>query len=214
MKKLLLGVAASAALLAAGAASAAVTTEIWVDQSGVASDTTFANVAGLGAASATTSVADIFFDTNDFGVGATSDNVTIDQFLGTSIGGTVGNHLLDNTVFRFTGTLFLNSGDNSFVVAHDDGLQLNIDGFGLVVDAPGPTGEDDTPFTVHASTAGNYNFQMVYGECCGGPAVIKFEVNNQAVSGAPEPATWALMILGFGAAGGMLRRSRQVAKLA
>ena len=35
---------------------------------------------------------------------------------------------------------------------------------------------------------------------------ISYQVNNTAV---PEPTTWALMILGFGSAGAMLRRRRQ-----
>jgi opacity protein-like surface antigen len=37
-----------------------------------------------------------------------------------------------------------------------------------------------------------------------------FEADNFAVAGVPEPATWAMMIMGFGAIGAMVRR-RQVA---
>jgi len=37
-----------------------------------------------------------------------------------------------------------------------------------------------------------------------------FEVDNFAVAAVPEPATWAMMIMGFGAAGAILRR-RQLA---
>ena len=33
-----------------------------------------------------------------------------------------------------------------------------------------------------------------------------FEVDNFAVAAVPEPATWAMMIIGFGAAGSILRR--------
>jgi opacity protein-like surface antigen len=33
-----------------------------------------------------------------------------------------------------------------------------------------------------------------------------FEVDNFAVAGVPEPATWAMMIMGFGAIGAMVRR--------
>jgi hypothetical protein len=36
-----------------------------------------------------------------------------------------------------------------------------------------------------------------------------FELDNIAVASAvPEPATWAMMIVGFGVAGGALRRRR------
>jgi hypothetical protein len=38
-----------------------------------------------------------------------------------------------------------------------------------------------------------------------------FGVDNISLASVPEPASWALMITGFGAAGAMLRRRRQVA---
>jgi hypothetical protein len=38
-----------------------------------------------------------------------------------------------------------------------------------------------------------------------------FEVDNLAVGGVPEPASWALMILGFGGAGAALRTRRRQA---
>jgi hypothetical protein len=204
MRRLLLGLVASTALFTAGAASAALNVSVWVDQQFTAEHATFANVAALGAADATTTLPFLDFDTNNSSV------TTIDQFLGSSIGGLIGNHALNNSVFLFTGSLFLNAGNNAFVVPHDDGLQLNIDGIGLVVDEPGPTGEVDTPFNVDGGpSGGNHNFQVVYGECCGGPAVIRFIVNDAHVTGgAPEPATWGLMLLGFGSAGAMLRRRR------
>ncbi|WP_337185176.1 PEPxxWA-CTERM sorting domain-containing protein [Phenylobacterium sp.] len=37
-----------------------------------------------------------------------------------------------------------------------------------------------------------------------------FEVDNAAVAAVPEPATWAMMIMGFGAAGAVLRQRRRV----
>jgi hypothetical protein len=36
----------------------------------------------------------------------------------------------------------------------------------------------------------------------------RFGIDNVSVTGVPEPASWALMILGFGAGGAMLRRRR------
>ena len=120
---------------------------------------------------------------------------------------------LNNTYFLFTGSTFLNAGNNSFVVPHDDGLQLSIDGIGLVVDQPGPTSPVDTPFNVVAPSAGFYNFTLSYGETAGGPAVLRFDVNGgPAGGGVPEPAAWAMMLAGFGLVGaGMRRRVRSVA---
>ena len=41
-----------------------------------------------------------------------------------------------------------------------------------------------------------------------------FEVDNLAVGGVPEPASWAMMIIGFGAAGSVIRRRRTAAAVA
>jgi hypothetical protein len=44
------------------------------------------------------------------------------------------------------------------------------------------------------------------GNCCWGPAVA-----NVTLSAAPEPATWATMLLGFGLIGATMRRRAAVA---
>ena len=203
LKLALTASAAMAVMVAASAANAAISVSLWVDQVGAATNATLAQAAGLGAPSATTSVSALNFSTGN------SDVTTIDEFLGTSLGGAIGGHALDNTYFLFTGSTFLHAGTNSFVVPHDDGLQLNIDGIGLVVNEPGPTGEVDTPFDVIAPSDGIYNFELAYGECCGGPAVIRFDINGQPAGGVPEPAMWALMLTGFGLVGATLRTRRR-----
>ena len=207
MRKLFLGLAASTALLAAGAANASITAQVWVDHQTQAENATIAGIEALGAADATVLLPFLDFSTGN------STVTTIDQFLGSSIGGAVGGHALNNSVFIFTGSAFLNAGNNAFVVPHDDGLQLSFDGgIGLVVDEPGPTGEVDTPFNVIAPHDGLFQFTMSYGECCGGPAVIRFDINGAPVGGGvPEPATWAMMMVGFGGLGAMMRRRRSVA---
>lgn len=48
--------------------------------------------------------------------------------------------------------------------------------------------------------------------CCGGrnPGAAVLRLTTQdAVSAVPEPATWAMLVVGFGAVGGTLRRRRQ-----
>jgi hypothetical protein len=83
---------------------------------------------------------------------------------------------------------------------------LNITGFGEVVDEPGPTAEDFTPFTVtNTGAAGDFAFNLQYVECCGPPATLQWTINDVVV-GVPEPATWTMMILGLGAIGATLRR--------
>ncbi|HEY2356989.1 MAG TPA: hypothetical protein VGH86_06045, partial [Phenylobacterium sp.] len=65
MRKLLLGLAASSALLVASAANAAITVQYWVNQTAVAQNATIANVTGLGAASGTGTVSALNFSTNN-----------------------------------------------------------------------------------------------------------------------------------------------------
>ena len=194
------------ALALTGATAAAhagtITGYVFTDQAGAATDATigqFTTLGGAGAANATFS----FNGTANFtdAPGNNSATSTIDQFLASGgvapLGGTTGGHILDNTYFYFTGSVGLKAGANIFTVTHDDGLQLNIDGIGLVVDTAGPTAPTPTTYTVNAPAAGIYNFELSYGECCGGPAQIT--VFGGTLITTPEPG--ALAILGLGLAG-------------
>ena len=122
----------------------------------------------------------------------------------------IAGHDLSNTVILLTGTITLNAGNNSFLLSYDDGLQLNIDGIGLVVDHPWPTSPTDTSSSVVAPVTGNYTFELSYGECCGSPAELFFTINGVPVTGnVPEPASLALLgtaLAGFAAA--ITRRRR------
>ncbi len=189
----------------ASTAHAAITVQIWTGANAAAANATLAQAALLGAPSATTTVAAIDFTDAP---GNDSATFTVGAFLNNPAGlsSPTGTHVLNNTYFLFTGQTFLNAGSNSFVVPHDDGLQLNITGIGLVVDQPGPTSPVNTPFTVIAPTAGLYNFQLSYGETAGGPAVLAFRVNEATVGGVPEPASWAMLLAGFGMVGFAMRK--------
>lgn len=89
------------------------------------------------------------------------------------------NASLNNTYFYFTGSIVLNAGANSFLVGDDDGVQLNIDGIGLVVDRPGKNPLQETYFTVTAPSAGTYQFELSYGEAFGPPAALVWEINQE-----------------------------------
>lgn len=192
------------AFVGASAAQAQVAVSIWTNQPAASANATIAAAGGLGAPTATTTVGAINFDSN---VG------------GYTIGGYLNNPVLpaavasasaNNTYYLFTGSTFLNAGTNTFTIPHDDGLELSFDqGIGIVLSQPGPTAPVNTLFSFIAPSAGMYNFTMSYGECCGPPARLAFTLNGAPVGGAvPEPATWAMMLLGFGGIGMAMRRRR------
>jgi len=106
------------------------------------------------------------------------------------------------TIVEFTGFVTVTTGE-TFTVAHDDGLTLIIGGLDLGFD-PGPTAPTVTTKT-YTGPSGTFAFTLVYAECCGGPAVLEVDLpfSNTRV---PEPATLALLGLGFAAAGFSRRR--------
>jgi len=184
--------AAVATILAPSGNAQVIQGELWQNQTVAAENATLAQAAGLGAPDAKFTVTTGFnFNPSDSGA-----NYTPNLFLGSPTftsqsanfsaraSGYGPNAGLDNTYFYFTGSLFLNAGANSFIVGHDSGVQLNIEGIGLVVNAPGPTALAETPFTVTAPTAGTYTFELAYGECCGPPASLVWEINQKV--GAPD----------------------------
>lgn len=192
-----------AALALAGTAQAQVAVSVWTGQpASVTQNATIAQALGLGAANATGTVSGINFSTTN------SDGITVGQWLGNPA---ISSTTLDNSYMLFTGQILLTAGANAFTIAHDDGVQLAIDGIsGFAVNAPGPTSPTTTPFTITAPTTGTYTYHLSYGECCDGPAVLQWlYTNGQPVGSVPEPATWAMMLLGFGGIGMAMRRQRR-----
>jgi hypothetical protein len=108
-------------------------------------------------------------------------------------------------LFEITGMAAVTSGQ-TFTVAHDDGLTFTIGG-NVVVNAPGPTPPTTTVGTYSGPT-GNEPFQIVYGECCGGPAVLETTLTGPPPS-VPEPSTIALFGTGLLGLGGLIRRQRK-----
>jgi len=157
-----------------------------------------------GAPNATFNVPNGPIDFNSIPTGA----YTLGAFLATSPGvtGITGSpaDLARNLDIPGSGTMIELMGQVSvvngqtFTVTHDDGLQLMI-GALLVVNVPGPTAPVTTTVTYTGPT-GNFNFDLVYGECCGAPARLQTSLPLQ---GVPEPGTLALLgpaLIGFGVA--------------
>lgn len=113
---------------------------------------------------------------------------------------------IDDSFVVLTGTIYLNSGLNSFVVAHDDGVTITINGIGNVIDQPGPTGEDFSPFDVTAPSAGDYTFTLDYTECCGPPADLVWDINQKVVGAPDSSSAWLLMGLGVGSLAALRRK--------
>ena len=106
------------------------------------------------------------------------------------------------TLLSFTGTVSVTH-NQTFTVTHDDGLTLIIGGLDLGFN-PGPTAPTTT--ITYTGATGNFPFQLVYGECCGGPAVLQISLPLNAV---PEPETYAMMVAGLAALGWVSRRRRR-----
>ncbi|HEY2187555.1 MAG TPA: PEP-CTERM sorting domain-containing protein [Caldimonas sp.] len=199
----------TAALLAAGAVGAqaqVATGSLWHVSEATSQNAIPANVPGT--------TPDVTFSVNSpFNFNATG--ATVGTWLASSsafnitqnTAGTLAS-LMDSgtqgTLVTFSGLVTVTNGQ-TFTVTHDDGLTLIIGGVNLGFD-PGPTAPTTSTFT-YTGASGNMPFQLVYGECCGGPAVL--QVSLPFTAAVPEPETYALMLAGLGALGFVSRRRRR-----
>jgi hypothetical protein len=153
--------------------------------------------------------------------GASNDGDYLSNFLAVPSGYTtdlstdfwyLGNHAIKLTGFLNIAT----TGNYDLTLFSDDGSYMYIDDILVVND-----GGDHAPQAVthygYNLTAGAHSL-MIYQEENGGGTALSAFINGQALGGAwlstgaaPEPASWALMVGGFGMIGGALRSRRRAA---
>jgi hypothetical protein len=186
MNKITTAAIVVASLAGISAMANPITGSIWENQPTAASDATTANVPSTPADVTFSTTAPINFSSGSL--------YTIGEFLASGTGSTVltgsgqlGN-TLDNTIFNFLGQVTVTSGE-TFTAGHDDGLTLIIDGIPVIA-APGGTSFVDTTET-YTGPSGTWDFQLVYGECCGAPAALAISLPLQ---NAPDSgSTMALL---------------------
>lgn len=205
IKQLTLAALLAAAALGSAHAANVASGQLWKVSEAVSQNAILANVP--------VTPADVTFDVNSPFNFSSNVGYSVLDFLNSSaafnIVGAAGtlNSLLDDanggTLMYFTGTVSVTTGQ-VFTVTHDDGLTLIIGGLDLLF-SPGPTSPIQSLAT-YTGPSGNLAFQLVYGECCGAPAVL--QVDLPFAAGVPEPETYALMFGGLGLMGFMARRRK------
>lgn len=110
------------------------------------------------------------------------------------------------TLMQFTGFVSVVTGQ-MFTVTHDDGLSLIIGGLNLGF-SPGPTGPV-TSLATYTGPSGNFAFQLVYGECCGQPAVLQVDLPFRDAPTVPLPGALPLLATGLGVLGFVAAKKRQ-----
>jgi hypothetical protein len=107
------------------------------------------------------------------------------------------------SLIEFRGFVSVTHGQ-TFAVGHDDGLTLIIGATDMGFN-PAPTKVGTV--ATYLGPSGNFEFQMIYVECCMGEAFLRVDLPFTSAP-VPEPETYALFMAGLGLMGFIARRRK------
>ncbi|MEP6784764.1 MAG: PEPxxWA-CTERM sorting domain-containing protein [Sphingomonadales bacterium] len=94
-----------------------------------------------------------------------------------------------------------NYGGQTLTITHDDGVSVYLNGSSTAIAGftAGPTSAITESVVLGANVS---SYRIVYGRENGSPSVLQLSLSGAV----PEPATWAMMVAGFGVIGFSMRR--------
>jgi hypothetical protein len=103
-------------------------------------------------------------------------------------------------------------GTVEFQLGSDDDSFIYVDGV-LFGQNPGVHGESSVDFTSPMLAAGNHSIEIFYADRQNVAAHLQLTLLSDITisPGVPEPATWAMMLMGFGGLGAAMRAKRKQA---
>jgi hypothetical protein len=215
--KLLAVLFVSAVMMFDAAQANTVTGNLWHVPEAISQNAVPANVPGT--------TPDVEFDVNSpfnfFGSSTTVGNWLASSGAFNIVENTPGTltSLMDDfnqgTLIKFSGSVTVSNGQ-TFTVTHDDGLTLIIGAVDLGFN-PGPTAPITSTAT-YTGPSGTFPFELVYGECCGGAAVLQVDLPFVSVPICPNdpdpPVNTCLAVIPFKILQNPLRKVGQFQLLA
>lgn len=181
----------------------------WVSADALVSSPTGGSFASLndltchnGVSACTHANADVTFTTTGISFSAADANISTwlasSAFTLNNLVDNVPNTLMSPTIWEFVGNISVTGTTGTpqtFTFEHDDGMTFIVNGQ-TVVNEPQPTSPASTNGSYTNGADGNAAFDLVYAECCGGPAVLQTDLVGPQTAPTPEPKDAAWLLVG------------------